>query len=116
MNADKICSAELKEGKKELIFNEFIVSFKIDYYQRLDEPDQFDKCTEENTGMRMDVLSKGRRSQNMFTRSSNWRKDEENKKLSARYMVGNNIKSSEVEAYEFKDFIFHFDLQDMHNI
>jgi hypothetical protein len=52
----------------------------------------------------------------MFTRSSNWRKDEKNKKLSARYMVGNNIKAGGIEAIELKEFIIHFDLQDMHNI
>lgn len=41
----------------------------------MDEPVQFEKCTQENAGMRMDVLSKGKRSQNMFCRSSNWTKD-----------------------------------------
>lgn len=44
----------------------------------------------------MDVLSKGRRGQNMFTRSSNWTKDNNSNKICARYMIGNNIKSSGV--------------------
>jgi hypothetical protein len=41
----------------------------------MDEPTKFEICTDENTGMRMDVVSKGRRSNNMFCRSSNWTYD-----------------------------------------
>jgi hypothetical protein len=73
MDADKICQIQSKDDQiNEFRFTDYIQCFKIDYYQRLDEPDEFSTCTEENAGMRMDVLSKGRFGQNMFTRSSNW--------------------------------------------
>lgn len=66
--------------------------------------------------MRMDVLSKGRRGQNMFTRSSNWTKDNNSNKICARYMIGNNIKSSGVQCIEFKEFIVNLDFIDINNI
>ena len=47
--------------------------------------------------MRMDISSKGKRGQNMFCRSSNWKKDFKNNLLTARYMVAANIKSGGIE-------------------
>jgi hypothetical protein len=66
--------------------------------------------------MRMDVLSKGRRGQNMFTRSSNWTENKKNGKLSARYMVANNIMAGGIESIEIKEFIVNLDLKSLSNI
>ena len=57
----------------------------------------------------MDVLSKGIRGQNMFTRCSNWTIDQKTNKLSARYMLANNIKAGGVECIEIKEFIVQLD-------
>jgi hypothetical protein len=43
----------------------------------------------------------------MFTRSSNWSKNEKNNKISARYMVGNNIRAGGIDAVEIKEFLVH---------
>jgi hypothetical protein len=64
----------------------------------------------------MDVISKGKRGQNMFTRSSNWTKDEKTNKMCARYMIGNNIKASGVTCIEFKEFLVSLDFHDVNNI
>lgn len=53
-------------------FSDLIYAFKLEYYQRSDEPFDFNDCDEKNSGMRHDVQSQLGRSQSMLTRCSNW--------------------------------------------
>jgi len=57
--------------------------------------------------MRIDVLSKGKRCQNIFSRISNWKQEKNN--YSAKFMYGANIKSGGIEYIEFKEYLINFE-------
>ena len=52
----------------------------------------------------------------MFTRCSDWTTDKSTSKLSARYMIANNIKAGGVECIQIKEFIVNLDFQDINQI
>ena len=60
----------------------------------------------ENSGVRIDIISRGRRCQYMFSRSSNWTVCKNS--YLAKFTVAVNIKSGSVEYIEFKEFIVKF--------
>ena len=58
-------SGEYLQKKKkidELQLSQFIQSFRIQFYQREDEPIEFINCNKSNAGLRMNVLAQQRRS------------------------------------------------------
>ena len=70
----------------------------------MNEPIKFQDCNSENCGMRFDVVSKQRRCSNMFTKSKNWKKNDEDNTFTCMYMVGNNIEINGIHQIEIKEF------------
>ena len=86
-------------------FSELSYFFKLDYYQRCDEPFDFNDCDEKNSGMRHDVQSQLGRSQSMITRCSNWEFNSSDKSFQARFQIGFNLQFDQLHMIEVKELV-----------